>query len=110
VGNLQISQTAIEFLARHNHDYDRAALLIYYSKQKGWWGIERHVQIKQQQSPFHNEDHLSFGKSEFFRYPIPEAPCPVYLDKEMETLMENAVIDMVKRGMYKFLDIRYTEC
>ncbi|MHA1744893.1 MAG: hypothetical protein ACTSWW_02770 [Promethearchaeota archaeon] len=67
------------------------------------------MQIKQQNSPFHNEEHLTFGKSIFFRFPIPEAPCPVYLDTEMETLMENAVIDMVKRGMYKFLNIRYME-
>lgn len=40
---------------------------------------------------------------------MPDAPVPVYLDTEMETLMENAVIDMVKRGMYKFLSIRYME-
>ena len=38
---------------------------------------------------------------------MPNSPIPIYLDKEMELLVETAVIDMEKVGMYRYLSLDY---
>ncbi|MCF2140632.1 MAG: hypothetical protein K9W44_11315 [Candidatus Lokiarchaeota archaeon] len=63
--------------------------------------------MKIQEYPFHSNTELHWGKADFIPYPLSDAPFPIYLDKEMKTLVEKATIDMEKRGMYKFLSLTY---
>ena len=104
---MKLSEQAAAFLFRHQNDFEESVLLIFYSKTKGWWGIERRIQIKLQENPFRNSTDLVTGKSEFKIYPIADSPVPIYLDREMELLVETAVIDMEKVGMYRYLSLDY---
>lgn len=65
------------------------------------------MQIKYQENPFHSQDKLHTGKSDFMLYDLPNSPVPVYLDMEMKSLVTNATIDMEKVGMYRFLSLVY---
>jgi len=81
--------------------------VVYYSKTKGWWGIERKVQIKHLSFPFQTNEKLSYLHVEYVKYSLEKCPCPVFVDKEMIDLVENATIILEKRGMYKFLSLTY---
>ena len=100
---MKISKNAAEFLARHANNFKEPVLLVFYTKAMGWWGIERRTHIKQVENPFKSENHLQFAKVNYIHYKLADCPCPVYLDIEMQTLVENAIIDLEKRGMYRFL-------
>ena len=102
---MKISQNAADFLARHAKNYEIPVLLIFYTKAMGWWGIERRTHIKHVENPFKSEKQLQFAKVEYNHYKLDDCPCPVYLDIEMQTLVENAIIDLDKRGMYRFLSL-----
>ena len=104
---MRISEDAQKLLKRHNSLFKNPVLLIYYSKSKGWWGIQRKVQVKQDENPFQNPTHMHYEKVDFIRYPIPNEPRPIYLDKEMEELVEKGVITLKKLGMYKYLILDY---
>ena len=81
--------------------------MIYYSKTKGWWGIERRIQIKHQDWNFVNEESPKIGKTELRRINVPNEPCPVFIDIEMEDLVEDATLGLEKIGMYKYLKLLY---
>jgi len=66
--------------------------------------------VKYQESPFKSDNpdnNLHWGKANFIPYPVEGCPVSVYLDTEMQTLVEKAMIDMEKMGMYKFLTLTY---
>ena len=104
---MKISEETINFLARHGKKMNDPVLLIYYSKAKGWWGIERKVQLKHTENPFESNQALHYVTVDYMHYPIENCPCSVFLDKEMQLLVENATIDLEKRGMYRFLALTY---
>ena len=63
--------------------------------------------IKVQEWPFSLNGTLKYVKTEFQSYKLEKCPIPLFLDIEMEDLVERAMIDLEKRGMYKFLALTY---
>ena len=104
---MQISPDTLKFLLRHNSAFAEPVILIYYSKSKGWWGLERRVQIKHQENTFTNMDHPQIGKTSLERVKVDQEPCPIYIDSEMIELIADAVLGLEKLGMYKYLKLKY---
>ena len=65
------------------------------------------MQLKHIEVPFHTPANLIYARVQYLEYTVPKCPCPVFLDVEMQTLVENATIDLEKLGMYRYLALTY---
>ena len=48
------------------------------------------------------------GKARLKQIKITNEPCPIYIDLEMVSLLEDAILDLKPIGMYKYLTLIYS--
>ena len=103
-----ISPDAGKFLERHLKEYDRPVLLIYDTKQPGWWGIERETRVKLAEYPFHSADNLHDKKIQYVKLNgVTYAPCEIYVEHDLVDLLRRGIVELEKIGMFRHLNLTY---